>query len=72
MPLQRFNDKNRKWRRMEEDESVFVYRDGTLEKSSRHNLSKEEDAETLTRVLIHQNPLPHCTLLPIKDIIAWI
>ncbi|ESQ53061.1 hypothetical protein EUTSA_v10027398mg [Eutrema salsugineum] len=73
MPLQRVEDKNRTWRRMEEDESVFVYRDGTLEKSSRHLLMNinEEDAETQTPFLIHQKSLPHCTLLPLTDIIVW-
>ncbi|XP_023635493.1 uncharacterized protein LOC17878502 [Capsella rubella] len=64
MPLQRVKDKNRKWRRMEDDETVFVYRDGTLEKSS-HGLSREE---SYPHVLIHHQPLPHCTLLPLKDI----
>lgn len=69
MPLQRVKDKHRKWCRMEEDESVFVYRDGTLEKSINGGLSKEE-AEA--QVLIHQKALPKCTLLPLKDIIVCI
>ncbi|KAL1190174.1 hypothetical protein V5N11_016570 [Cardamine amara subsp. amara] len=69
MPLQRVKDKNRKWRRMEENETVFVYRDGTLEMSSHARLSKE-DSET--HILIHQKPLPHCTLLPLKDIIVCL
>ncbi|GAV81818.1 hypothetical protein CFOL_v3_25271 [Cephalotus follicularis] len=35
MPLQRTNDRSRKWRRMEEDDStVFVYREGTLDQST--------------------------------------
>uniref|UniRef100_A0A7N0T076 Uncharacterized protein n=1 Tax=Kalanchoe fedtschenkoi TaxID=63787 RepID=A0A7N0T076_KALFE len=31
MPLHRVQDRNRKWRRMEEEDSVFVYREGTLD-----------------------------------------
>lgn len=42
MPLHRNHDKNKKWRRMEEEESVFVYRDGTLEQGTynMYNMSK--------------------------------
>ncbi|XP_010436915.1 PREDICTED: uncharacterized protein LOC104720737 [Camelina sativa] len=71
MPLQRVKDKNRKWCRMEDDDTaVFVYRDGTLDKSS-HNLSRQESS-SYTHVLIHHKPLPHCTLLPLKDITVWV
>ncbi|KAF4373960.1 hypothetical protein CsatB_005115 [Cannabis sativa] len=34
MPLSRSLDRNRKWRKMEEDESVFVYRDGTIDQAT--------------------------------------
>lgn len=34
MPLHRVHDRNRKWRRMEEDESIFVYREGTLDQAT--------------------------------------
>ncbi|CAM8974333.1 hypothetical protein QQ045_028660 [Rhodiola kirilowii] len=37
MPLHRVQDRNRKWRKMEEDDSVFVYRDGTLDPAT-HSL----------------------------------
>ncbi|KAF5727100.1 hypothetical protein HS088_TW22G00787 [Tripterygium wilfordii] len=37
MALHRVQDKNRRFRRMEEDDSVFVYREGTLDEST-HNL----------------------------------
>lgn len=37
MPLNRIQDKSRKWRKMEEDDSVFVYREGTLDQTT-HNL----------------------------------
>uniref|UniRef100_F6I0Q1 Uncharacterized protein n=2 Tax=Vitis vinifera TaxID=29760 RepID=F6I0Q1_VITVI len=42
MPLHRIYDKNKKWRRMEEEDSVFVYRDGTLEQGTynTYNVSK--------------------------------
>ncbi|XP_002868838.2 uncharacterized protein LOC9304910 [Arabidopsis lyrata subsp. lyrata] len=70
MPLQRVKDKNRKWRRMEEDElSVFVYRDGTLDKSGHGRPSKED---SYIHVLIHLKPLPSSTLLPLKDIIVSV
>ncbi|PON75211.1 tubulin-tyrosine ligase [Parasponia andersonii] len=34
MPLHRAHDRSRKWRRMEEDDSVFVYREGTLDQAT--------------------------------------
>ncbi|KAG2706269.1 hypothetical protein I3843_05G086100 [Carya illinoinensis] len=34
MPFHSVHDHNRKWRRMEEDESVFVYREGTLDQGT--------------------------------------
>ncbi|KAB2035761.1 hypothetical protein E1A91_D04G177100v1 [Gossypium mustelinum] len=34
MPLYRSHDRSRKWRCMEEDDSVFVYREGTLEQTT--------------------------------------
>ncbi|KAG7623314.1 hypothetical protein ISN44_As04g040240 [Arabidopsis suecica] len=71
MPLQRAKDNNRKWRRMEEDENVFVYRDGTLDKST-HGLPIKQESSSYTHVLIHLKPLPHFTLLPLKDIIVSV
>ena len=46
MPLHRIHDKNKKWRRMEEEESVFVYRDGTLEQGTynQYNVSKSPNS----------------------------
>ncbi|GMJ12957.1 hypothetical protein like AT4G38213 [Hibiscus trionum] len=34
MPLNRSHDRTRKWRCMEEDDGVFVYREGTLEQTT--------------------------------------
>lgn len=34
MPLHRMHDRNKKWRCMEEDENIFVYREGTLDQAT--------------------------------------
>ena len=64
---------------MEEDESVFVYREGTLDPSS-HNLyhfsknSNKEDTAKKTKIKMlgskgDSNP-PGC-LVPLNDIVVW-
>ncbi|KAI9389109.1 hypothetical protein POPTR_009G169400v4 [Populus trichocarpa] len=72
MPLYRNVDRSRKWRRMEDDESVFVYREGTLEQTTYHlyhaDKSGNEDDSVLIRVKGKSAPIT--CIVPLKDIIV--
>lgn len=72
MPLYRKVDRSRKWRRMEDDESVFVYREGTLEQTTYHlyhaDKSGNEDDSVLIRVKGKSAPIT--CIVPLKDIIV--
>ncbi|XP_060676323.1 uncharacterized protein LOC132805414 [Ziziphus jujuba] len=80
MPLYRIHDRNRKWRRMEEDESVFVFRDGTLEqatynryrfdhKNSSNNGSNGYKSNMLRNQGNNATTQTSCNIVALKDII---
>ncbi|KAG6761944.1 hypothetical protein POTOM_035185 [Populus tomentosa] len=71
MPLYRNVDRSRKWRRMEDDESVVVYREGTLDQTTyllyHSDKSGNEDDSVLIRVRGKNAPIT--CIVPLKDII---
>ncbi|CAK7329057.1 unnamed protein product [Dovyalis caffra] len=75
MPLYRNMDRSRKWRRMEEDESVFVYREGTLDQTTyqlyhfdKSSSSSNGDGSLLIRDKGTKAPIT--CIVPLKDIIV--
>ncbi|XP_011000855.1 PREDICTED: uncharacterized protein LOC105108294 [Populus euphratica] len=72
LPLHRNVDRSRKWRRMEDDESVFVYREGTLDQTTYHlyhsDKSGNEDDSVLIRVKGKNAPIT--CIVPLEDIIV--
>ncbi|OMP02160.1 hypothetical protein CCACVL1_02909 [Corchorus capsularis] len=85
MPLHRISDKNRKWRCMEEDDSVFVYREGTLEQSTYnlYHFNKPNSSSSsnnngssfngYSSIVIRDkgNNFPVTSIVPLKDIV-WL
>ncbi|KAK9287182.1 hypothetical protein L1049_015593 [Liquidambar formosana] len=74
MPLHRIHDRSKKWRRMEEDDSVFVYREGTLDQATYnfyHFNKNSVIGEAHNSILIHKqsNDAPISCLVPWKDTI---
>ncbi|XP_022726742.1 uncharacterized protein LOC111282774 [Durio zibethinus] len=79
MPLHLSHDRSRKWRRMEEDDSVFVYREGTLEQTTynlyhfnKTNSSSDGSCNGYSSTVIRDkgnNPPVSCSV-PLKDIIV--
>ena len=72
MPLHRALDRNRKWRRMEEDDSVFVYREGTLDQAI-YNLyhfdkSGASNKPKSTGIRNKGNNTANTCIVPLKDI----
>ncbi|KAL9231761.1 hypothetical protein vseg_006947 [Gypsophila vaccaria] len=79
MPLHRIHDSKQKFRRMEGNESVFVYREGTIEQSTYNhyyvnkNGTDNEDVNDRGSVVIRDkgHNLSIGTLVELKDIIVW-
>ncbi|XVF01657.1 hypothetical protein REPUB_Repub04eG0107100 [Reevesia pubescens] len=77
MPLHRSHDRSRKWRCMEEDDSVFVYREGTLEQTT-YNLyhfnKSNSSCNGYGSIVIRDkgNNAPVSCFVPLKDIIVCI
>ncbi|EXB40435.1 hypothetical protein L484_013738 [Morus notabilis] len=77
MPLHRAHDRNRKWRRMEEDDSVFVYREGTLDQSTYNfyhfdkNNNKSGGSSRVKSIGIRNkgNSTPTSCVVPLKDLV---
>ncbi|XWS54432.1 hypothetical protein CRYUN_Cryun10bG0089000 [Craigia yunnanensis] len=77
MPLHRSHDLSRKWRCMEEDDSVFVYREGTLEQTT-YNLyhfnkpNSSSSCNGYSSIVIRDkgNNTPVSCFVPLKDIIV--
>ena len=82
MPLHRAHDRNRKWRRIEEDDNVFVYRDGTLDQSvfnlyhfDKNDNDDEEGGDKSVGIRDKGNTVPNTCIVPLKDLIpipAWL
>ncbi|KAI5592814.1 hypothetical protein BDE02_04G178100 [Populus trichocarpa] len=74
MPLSRNVDRDWKWRRMEEEETVFVYREGTLDQTTYHlyHLNKPSSGNGDDSVLIRDKGknAPITCIVPLKDIIV--
>ncbi|KAL7207120.1 hypothetical protein ACSBR2_019751 [Camellia fascicularis] len=77
MPLHRVLDRNRKWRRIEEDDSVFVYREGTLDQAIYTYYHKNKSdinsgSKGCNSMLIRNkgNSTPTGCIVPLKDIIV--
>ncbi|THG08654.1 hypothetical protein TEA_015524 [Camellia sinensis var. sinensis] len=77
MPLHRVLDRNRKWRRIEEDDSVFVYREGTLDQAIYTYYHKNKNdvnsgSKGCNSMLIRNkgNSTPTGCIVPLKDIIV--
>lgn len=77
IPLHKVHDRSKLWRRMEEDNSVFVYREGTLDQAAyaSHHKNKN-DLTTVSKgcnsMLIRNKGTssPTCCIVPLKDIIV--
>ncbi|KAG2702954.1 hypothetical protein I3760_06G115400 [Carya illinoinensis] len=78
MPLNTTDDRNKKWRRMSDDESVFVYRDGTLEQPQGTTHNSDQDSNGSNRATGNCNSVirskgngntPAICLVSLKDII---
>ncbi|XP_062104429.1 uncharacterized protein LOC133815605 [Humulus lupulus] len=79
MPLHRNLDRSRKWRRMEEDDSVFVYRDGTIDqatynlyhfaKNSNNNNGVSNDKSKSIGLRSKGNNSTNTCVVPWKDIV---
>ncbi|TQE09479.1 hypothetical protein C1H46_004972 [Malus baccata] len=84
--LHRISDRNRKWRKMEEDDSVFVYREGTLDQATfnlYHSTNKNISNSTASNsgssvtsdnsIVIREkgNNTPVSCIVPLKDIIVF-
>lgn len=77
MPLHRVHDRNRKWRRMEEDESIFVYREGTLDQTAYNlyhfdkNLSTNNSGNGCNAIIRNKvNNAPVSSIVSLKDVIV--
>lgn len=78
MPLHRAHDRNRKWRRMEEDDSVFVYREGTLDQSTynlyhfdKNNNNNSGGSSRVKSIGIRNkgHSTPTSCVVPLKDLV---
>ncbi|GMJ06762.1 hypothetical protein like AT4G38213 [Hibiscus trionum] len=76
MPLYRNHDRSRKWRCMEEDDSLFVYREGTLEQTTynlyhfnKTNSNNNGYSSIVIRDKGNNNATASC-IVPLKDIIV--
>lgn len=77
MPLHRVHDRNRKWRRMEEDESIFVYREGTLDQAAYNlyhfdkNISTNNSGSGCNAIIRNKvNNAPVSSVVSLKDVIV--
>ncbi|XVF44678.1 hypothetical protein PTKIN_Ptkin02bG0143400 [Pterospermum kingtungense] len=79
MPLHRNHDRSRKWRCMEEDDSVFVYREGTLEQTTynlyhfnKQNPTNNGSCNGYSSIVIRDkgNNTPVSCFVPLEDIIV--
>ncbi|XP_052191825.1 uncharacterized protein LOC127801051 [Diospyros lotus] len=77
MPLHKVHDRSKKWRRIEEDDSVFVYREGTLDQAAcaHYQKNKNENSSGIKRnnsMLIRSkgNNMPKALVVPLTDIIG--
>ncbi|KAL5856271.1 hypothetical protein ACOSQ3_006109 [Xanthoceras sorbifolium] len=74
MPLHRIHDRNRKWLLMEEDDNIFVYRDGTLDQTT-ENFYKSDDQSCNEHdsIIIRdkgKKNYPNSCVVSLKDIIV--
>ncbi|KAE8711765.1 cellulose synthase-like protein D4-like [Hibiscus syriacus] len=76
MPLYRNHDRSRKWRCMEEDDSLFVYREGTLEQTiynlyhfNKTNSNSNGYSSVVIRDKGNNDDTVSC-VVPLKDIIV--
>lgn len=74
MPLHRIHDRNRKWLLMEEDDNIFVYRDGTLDQTTENFYkSDHQSSNGLDSIIIRdhdkRNKTPDSCIVALKDII---
>ena len=74
------HDRNKKFRRMDEDESVFVYREGTLDQATYnlYHVDKNNSIASATTSghasIIIRNKGANISVgavVPLKDIIVW-
>ena len=77
MPLHRTHDRSSKWRCMEEDDSIFVYREGTLEQTTYnlYHFNKPNSSRNgYSSIVIREkgNNTPVSCFVPLKDIIVWL
>ncbi|KAM3743711.1 hypothetical protein ACB098_07G167500 [Castanea mollissima] len=77
MPLHRVHDRNRKWRRMEEDESIFVYREGTLDQATYNlyhfdkNIGTNNSGNGCNAIIRNKvNNAPVSSVVSLKDVIV--
>lgn len=80
MPLHKMHDRNKKFRRMDEDESVFVYREGTLDQATYnlYHVDKNNSIAGATTTNAHASIIIRNkganvsvgTIVPLKDIIV--
>ncbi|XWS68371.1 hypothetical protein CRYUN_Cryun04dG0084200 [Craigia yunnanensis] len=75
MPLHLSHDRSMKWRCMEEDDSVFVYREGTLEQTTcnlYHFNKPNSSCNGYSSIVIRDkgNTTPVSSFVPLKDIIV--
>ncbi|XP_057493592.1 uncharacterized protein LOC130779069 [Actinidia eriantha] len=77
MPLHRVHDRSRKWRRMEEEDSIFVYREGTLDPAAYVLCQKNNNDVNgggkgrSSRIIRNKGTTtPTGCIVPLKDIIV--
>ncbi|KAJ4828838.1 hypothetical protein Tsubulata_010495 [Turnera subulata] len=72
MPLHRVHDRNRKWRKMQDDETVYVFRDGTIDPAAANyhldNPGNDGCDSAIIRDKANKNPIN--LTVPLKDIIT--
>ncbi|XP_021773939.1 uncharacterized protein LOC110737896 [Chenopodium quinoa] len=78
MPLQAMFDRNKKFRRMDENGSVFVYKGGTLDQASfnqyhkNNNVDSSNDEHSSIIIRNKGNDISIGKLVPLKDIIVFM
>ncbi|XVF67109.1 hypothetical protein PTKIN_Ptkin10aG0094300 [Pterospermum kingtungense] len=79
MPLHRSHDLSRKWRCMEEDDSIFVYREGTLQQTAynlyhfnKPNSGSNSNGYSSIGIRDKGNSKPVSFFVPLKDIIVYV
>ncbi|KAF8406742.1 hypothetical protein HHK36_008834 [Tetracentron sinense] len=77
MPLHRIHDRNKKFRRMEEDDSIFVYREGTLDQATlmfyKNTTTTNHNSNKYNTILIRSKTdntnTPLSCVIPLKDLV---